>query len=211
MQFSPDGRLVATAGWDNEVGVWDLATGAKLAGLPHPDWTFTAVFSPDGTQVLTSCRDGMARLWDWRAGRLVCPALAHDHEVHAVGFTPDGRHVLSASIDQTLRVWEWRTGKPVCPPLPLGGQALNLVVTPDCRQVVCGGFLKDLPLFHLDDWLAPAALAPDDLCAWGEIVSGQRIEQGGGVTNLTAEEWLTRWQEFRRRHPDGSTAEEPGP
>jgi hypothetical protein len=33
-------------------------------------------------------------------------------------------------------------------------------------------------------------------------VSGQRIEQGGGVTNLTAEEWLTRWQEFRRRHPD---------
>jgi hypothetical protein len=35
----------------------------------------------------------------------------------------------------------------------------------------------------------------------GEIVSGQRIEAGGGVTNLTAEEWLARWRGFRSRHP----------
>jgi WD40 repeat protein/serine/threonine protein kinase len=202
VRFSPDGRLVTTAGWDNRVCVWELATGEKLANLAHPDWTFTALFSPDCNQLLTSCRDGRARLWDWRTGRLVCPPFTHDHEVHAVGFTPDGRHVISASMDETLRVWEWRTGKPVSPPLPLGGGGLNLVVSPHGPRVVCGGFLKALPVFHLDDWLAPATLEPDDLCAWGEILSGQRIEGADSVTNLTADEWLERWQAFRRRHPD---------
>ena len=117
-----------------------------------------------------------------------------------MAFTPDGRHVLSASDDGVLKIWEWRTGKPVCPPLALGGAGLSLAVTPDGRRVACGGFMKVLPVFHLGDWLAPPMLGPDDLCVWGEIVSGQRIEDGG-VTNLTAEEWLQRWRDFRGRHP----------
>jgi WD40 repeat protein len=202
VQFSPDGRLVATAAFDNRVCVWELSTGEPLASLAHPDWTYTALFSPNGRHLLTACRDGMARLWDWRADRLVCPPFEHEHEVHAVAFTPDGRHVLSAGDDWTLRIWEWRTGKPVCPPLALGGTGLSLAVTPDGKRVAVGGFLKDLPVFHLDDWLTPTTLASDDLCAWGEIVSGQRIEDGGGVTNLTADEWLKRWRDFRRRHPE---------
>jgi WD40 repeat protein len=202
VQFSPDGRLVATAAYDNRVCVWELATGEQLVSLAHPDWTFTAVFNPDGKHLLTACRDNMARLWDWRVGRLVCPAFEHEHEVFAVAFTPDGRHVLSASGDWSLRIWEWRTGKPICPVFSLGGPGLSLAVTPDGSRVVCGGFLKALSIFHLDDWLAPGTLEPDDLRVWGEIVSGQRVEDGGGVTNLTAEEWLERWRAFRR-HGEG--------
>jgi WD40 repeat protein/serine/threonine protein kinase len=202
VQFSPDGRLVATAGYDNRVCVWELATGEPIASLPHPDWAHAALFSPDGEHMLTACRDGMARLWNWRAGRLVCPPFEHEHEVHVVAFTPDGRHVLSASDDGVLKIWEWRTGKPVCPPLALGGTGLSLAVAPDGKRVAVGGFMIELPVFHLDDRLALAPLEPDDLCLWGEIVSGQRIEAGGGVTNLTAEQWLQRWQAFRQQHPE---------
>jgi WD40 repeat protein/serine/threonine protein kinase len=200
LRFSSDGRLVVTALRDNPVYVWDLATGQQRARLVHPDQTNTAVFSPDGQHLLTAGRDGMARLWDWRAGRLVCPPFEHEQEVHAVAFTPDGRHVLSASDEEALKIWEWRTGKPVCPPVVLEGVVLSMPMAPDGRRVACGGFMKELQVFSLDDRLAPAPLEPDELCAWGEIVSGQRIEAGGGVTNLTAEEWLERWRAFRRRH-----------
>jgi WD40 repeat protein/serine/threonine protein kinase len=205
VQFSADGRLVATAGYDSQVCVWELATGEQLARLAHPDSTYTAHFSPDGQHLLTACRDNMARLWDWRAGRLVCPAFEHEHEVHVVAFTPDGRHVLSGSDDGVLKIWEWCTGKPVCPPFALGDAILSLAVAPDGRWVAVGGFMKELAVIHLDDWLAPVALEPDDLCLWGEILSGQRIEAGGGVTNLTAEEWLERWRQFRVGHPATAT------
>src|SRR5262249_58562339 len=137
----------------------------------------------------------------WAPGCPLVPPFEQHHEFHAVAFAPDGRHVLTANDEGVLRIWEWRTGKPVCPPLALGGPGLSLAVTPDGRRVACGGFMKELSVFHLADWLAPAALAADDLCVWGEIVSGQRVEDGGGVTNLTADEWLQRWHGFRARHP----------
>jgi WD40 repeat protein/serine/threonine protein kinase len=205
-QFSPDGRLVATAAYDNRVCVWELATRQRLACLTHPDWTFAALWSPDGRHLLTACRDGIARLWDWRAGKLACPAFEHEHEVHAVAFTPDGHHLLSACDDGVLKIWEWRTGKLICPPLSLGGAGLSLAVTPDGGLVACGGFLSPLPVFKLDDWLAPAPAEPGDLCLWGEVVAGQRIEDSGGVINLTAGEWLERWRDYRGRHPENPAA-----
>jgi WD40 repeat protein len=210
VQFSRDGQFVVTTGFDDQAIVWNRATGERLAALPHPDWTFQAAFSPDGRQLVTACRDGMARLWNWRDGRLACPAFEHEHEVHAVAFLPDGRHVLSAGDDEVLKVWECHTGKLACPPLALGGPGLGMAVTPDGSRVVAGGFLRSLPVFHLVDWLEPKALADDDLCLWGEIVSGQRVEEGGGVTNLTTEQWLERWEDFHRRHPD-STVTAKGP
>jgi WD40 repeat protein len=202
VQLSADGKLVATAALDNRVRVWELATGERLADIVHPDWTFTALFSPNDNYLLTACRDNMARLWDWRTGRLVCPPFEHEHEANIVAFTPDSNYVLSTGKDKTLRIWEWHTGKPVCPPLPLGGAGQSLAITPDGSHVACGGQMNALPVIQLDDWLAPAALPPDDLCLWGEIMSGQRVEEGGGVTNLTAEQWLKRWSEFRARHPE---------
>jgi hypothetical protein len=76
-----------------------------------------------------------------------------------------------------------------------------LAVSSDGRRVACGGFMKALSVFHLDDRLTPRNLSPDELCSWGEIVSGQSVEDGGGVTNLTSEEWLKRWREYRQRPP----------
>jgi WD40 repeat protein/serine/threonine protein kinase/tetratricopeptide (TPR) repeat protein len=201
VQFSAAGRLLATAALDHSVRLWDLATGRQVAEpLPHPDRAYAAAFSPDGNYVLTGCRDNMARLWDWRTGRLVCPAFEHEHEVHGVAFHPGGRWVLTASDDQTLRVWDWRTGKPVTPALATGGVGKCVAVTPDGNFAVVGGLLNALPVFYLGDLSARAELDLDDLCTWGEVLSGQRVE-GSGVTNLPADHWLQRWRGFRQRHP----------
>jgi hypothetical protein len=201
VQFSPDGRLVSTASYDNTVRVWELETGRPVGEpLRHPDWVHTAPFSPDGNYLLTGCKDSTARLWDWRAGREV-GAFKHDHEVHAVAFTPDGRWVLTASDDKTLRVWESVTGKPVTPPWELGGYGLSLSVTPDGKHAVVGGFGKELHVFDLGDLAGDTTLGADDLVVWGELLSGQRIHKGSGVTNLTAEEWLQRWRDYRGRLP----------
>jgi len=58
-----------------------------------------------------------------------------------------------------------------------------------------------LEVIHLDDVAEDRELDADDLCLWAELLSGQHVHEGGGVTNLTAEEWLERWQAFHRRHP----------
>jgi serine/threonine protein kinase/WD40 repeat protein/tetratricopeptide (TPR) repeat protein len=214
-QFSADGRFLVTTSAPSSVRIWEVATGQPLADpLAHPSGVLTAVFSPDGTQVLTGCSDGMARLWDWRAGRTVW-AFEHEDEVYTVAFHPKGRWVLTASRDGVFRVWDGRTGKPVTPPLPTGGSApMSVAVTPDGNYAVvgdwaAGGTMSALAVFYLGDLTNAATLDPDDLCVWGEILSGRRVHEGSGVTNLTAEEWLARWRAFRQRHPDQGRLDPP--
>lgn len=68
--FSPDGRLVVTAGRDGMARVWDARTGQGVAELSgHTRDVDVAEFSPDGERILTSAGDGTARVWDARTGR----------------------------------------------------------------------------------------------------------------------------------------------
>ena len=200
LQFSPDGQLMALASYDGSVRVRNLATGRVVTDLPaHPDAVYSAGFSPDGRLLVTACRDHTVRVWDWRAGRLACPPFEHEKDAVAAIFTPDGRWVLSASNDDTARVWDWRTGKPVTPSLAIEGGAWSVAVTPDGKHAVVGGGLAALAVLDLGG-LAPhdSDADPDALCLRAELLAGQRLHEGGGTVNLSADEWLDRWRAFRR-------------
>ena len=194
VQFAPGGRLMVTASYDRSIRVREIATGSVVAELPdHPDIVYSAAFSPDGRLVVTACRDSTVRVWDWRAARLVCPPFEHARDAVAATFTPDGRWVLSASVDGTARAWDRRTGKPVTPPLAIRGEPLSIAVTPDGKHAVVGGGRIALALLDLGE-LAPADVDPAALCRRAELVAGQRLHEGGGTVNLSADEWLDRWK-----------------
>jgi WD40 repeat protein/predicted Ser/Thr protein kinase len=207
--FSRDGRWLVTSSWDNTARVWDVATGQPAAEpLRHPEWLFSVCFSNDGDHVLTACRDGMARLWSWRSGQLACPPFRHKDAVFMAAFTPDERWVVTASRDGTARAWSRHTGKPVTPPWSLGngGGVWNALITPDGHYAVLAGSAAALTAVDLSDLRAGEDLDLNDLCVLGEILSGQRLQEGD-VEGLTTQDWLGRWRDFRERHPDFGSQE----
>ncbi|MGV9364265.1 nSTAND1 domain-containing NTPase [Amycolatopsis sp. NPDC003731] len=109
--WSPDGRRVATASYDQTVQVWEADTGTKLLTLEgHGDRVWGVAWSPDGTRLLTGSRDRTARVWDAHAGIGLLTLRGHQEGVWGVAWSPDGRRVATSSYDQVARVWDADTG-----------------------------------------------------------------------------------------------------
>ena len=65
LSFSPDGRRLASAGFDAKIKIWDTESGLELLTLNgHTSWIWKTHFSPDGRRVLSCGRDKTLRLWD---------------------------------------------------------------------------------------------------------------------------------------------------
>jgi WD40 repeat protein len=60
--FSPDGRLVATAGDDNTARVWEVSSSQERARVTHDDSEGSVAFSPAGRLLATGSNDQTARV-----------------------------------------------------------------------------------------------------------------------------------------------------
>src|SRR5215470_11906835 len=70
--FSPDGKILATAGFDNAVKLWDFATGKEIKTLSgHTGPVYSVAFSPDGAVLASSGHDQTIKLWTLADGKMV--------------------------------------------------------------------------------------------------------------------------------------------
>jgi ribosome assembly protein 4 len=104
--FSPDGLLIASAGFDNHIKLWNGTDGRFLHTLRgHVAPVYMAAFSAD-SRLLASCsKDTTLKLWDCASGKLREDLVGHKDEVFAVDWAPDGGRVASGGKDKAVRLW----------------------------------------------------------------------------------------------------------
>ncbi|MFC6086221.1 nSTAND1 domain-containing NTPase [Sphaerisporangium aureirubrum] len=141
LAFSPDGRMLATAGLPH-IQLWDTATqrplGEPLSG--HADAVYEVAFSPDGRTLVSGGNDGTARLWDPVTRRPIGkPLTGHKGGVHPF-FSPDGGVLATYGDEDTIRLWRMPYGRPIGRPLNGHTDAIQqLAFSPDGRLMATAG------------------------------------------------------------------------
>jgi WD40 repeat protein len=94
LQFSPDGKTLASGSTDETVRLWDTATGKERATLKgHRGWVNGVAFSPDGKVLAAGVglTRGAVWLWDPAIHRKIRVIEGMKGAVRCLAFSPDGR------------------------------------------------------------------------------------------------------------------------
>jgi WD40 repeat protein len=125
--FHPNGHILASAGEDRRVILWDVETRRLRQELVrHPDNAIRRIaFSPDGEYLATLGFDGA---WVWRVsdGSEITKLHGQHGELASLAFSPDGKSLATgdcikasnrACVEGQLMLWDAHSGQPLRAPL----------------------------------------------------------------------------------------------
>lgn len=164
-EFSPDERLIATAGYDRKIVIWDAGNGEPIQELRgHNGAIFDLVFSRDGKVLVSGCADETVKIWNVETGIRLDTLGQSEGEVLSVGVTRDNRFVVAVSADNRLRVWRLESlDKPAINPLVATRfidetPVVNFVFSPGGRRLVGVSQSGNVKVLNTETWQTVASL-----------------------------------------------------
>ncbi|MFC5819145.1 hypothetical protein ACFPUY_28950 [Nonomuraea harbinensis] len=191
MAISPDGATLASAGFDERVRLFDVATRREIPGSPPAaagGLVNDLAFSPDGRTLAYTAADDAVRLWDVGRRRPAGIALINeDGATGALAFSPDGRILATGSAGGGVQLWDLRIHRRLGAPMTgHTGGVTDVAYGPDGASVATVGGDGAARLWNVR--------TPADLVAAACANAGRA---------LTREEWENHVQEeeYRRTCP----------
>ena len=105
--ISPDGRLVATAGYDKRILISDFDTGEILSEIDgHNGAVYDLAFDPSSELISSASADATVKVWQVADGARLDTRSEPLKEQYTTAISPDASLLVGGGADNRIRVWE---------------------------------------------------------------------------------------------------------
>jgi WD40 repeat protein len=170
LAFSPDHRLVVTAGEGKSIRIWGfgwLGTSLKATVEGHAEGITSMAFSPDGKRLATVGFDRQVVLWDplTPSQDTAIVLSGHTSNLRIVQFLNNGKHLVSVGETGEILFWDLQTAQVVQDFSLELSMVYSLAMSADGCRLVAGCSNGKLAVFTLNAHLSALSTSSHSLAS----------------------------------------------
>ncbi|MDP1564027.1 MAG: WD40 repeat domain-containing protein, partial [Pirellulaceae bacterium] len=152
IEYSPDGKWLATAGADKLCRLHDPQTGAMVKILEgHTHFVQSLTWQDQAQQLATASADKTVKVWDVETGERRQSITGFGKEISAIAYVGDSEQLVSVSLDGHTRLHRGDNAQLVRNyahnPQPL----YTLALSPDGKRVLVGDHDGKIRIYQVED------------------------------------------------------------
>jgi len=175
VDFSLDGKYIATGDVDGDVSFWEVGDDEPIDYVNLGGEVQGVAFSPDNRYLAAEGNDGNVIVWllDVATRTTVRGTYVDDDadNINSIAYSPDGNYVAVAVDLQWAYLWDLNSGERLGWGQTDASEVYEVAFSPDNRYLATGNDNGDLTLWELNSW-------------WTDDVNTIDFKPGGNVASV---------------------------
>ncbi len=148
--FSPDGRWLASASWDNTIKLWEVSRGEIWQTWQgHQDLVLSIAVSPNGLLLASGSADHQIKLWEVSTGKVLLTLKEEESWIGTLAFSPNGQILATEAANNTIKLWQLSSSQTLATLTGHESAVSSIAFSPNGQLIASASFDKTIKLWEV--------------------------------------------------------------